>query len=180
MSDPAALGCGPPLAAVEQGPAWLARWALCPPPWAVALVVGLGLAVAAAVGWRLRRRGWTVDASTQRPMLVVAWTAALVMLATAAASRWLAWPYLADVGLGFIAGYGAVLAAQTAAARGWAVRVVSGPRDRLTAAWAGLAFVAALGPAVVGLTVGPAASLARWWLVVLAGGLVVLNGHQSL
>lgn len=164
--------------ATWQGPDWLAEFYLCPPAWVNPALAALAAAVGLAVLYRLQQRGWTVDLETQRSMLTIAWTVAVVLVATLAMVRWSGQPYLVDVGTGVLVGWGGVQAAQTEPARMRGAQVLPSPRRRVLAAWAALGALAVLGPALVapgGLVVLEGG---RWYLAVLAGVMVVYNAAE--
>jgi len=166
---------------VTQGPDWLARLYLCPPPWLNPALAALAAAVAIVVLYRLRERGWTVEPDTQREMLVIAWTVVGVLLATLAMARWAGQPYLVDVGVGLVVGWGGVQAVQAALARvgpdGWPAGLAE-PRERLLAAWAALAVLTMAGSVLEVPGMLPALRYGRLYLMALGAAMGVYNAAE--
>lgn len=134
---------------VEQGPTWLVKFYLAPPPWVNPAIKAIGALAVVLVAYRLYQRGWEIDLETQHEMQFTVATIVGIMSATLAMVNWFEYPYIVDVSVGFLVGYGTVLAPQTRLLGIEWPAALEDPVERTALIWALLAVTAYALPMLV-------------------------------
>jgi len=127
---------------VEQGPTWLVKFYLAPPPWVNPVIKAIGALAVVLVAYRLYQRGWVIDFETQHEMQLTVATIVGIMSATLAMVNWFEFSYLIDVSVGFLVGYGSVYVPQTRLLGIEWPAALEDPVDRAALIWALLAVTA--------------------------------------
>lgn len=161
-----------PTVTVEQGPEWLANFYFSPPPWVNPALKLIAAIVLIVVAYRLYQRDWQLDMDTQREMQIVVAIVVGIMTATLAMANLADVPYTADVVVGTIVGYGAVLVPQHPSIASWWSDTVADPRQRRAYVWFALAVAAlALPPLVAVDGMGVMLTSTRMYLTALSASL---------
>lgn len=164
---------------VKQGPGWLVHLLYHPPGWLGPVVGLLAALVFATVAYRLYQADWRIPIDRQLEMGKIAGTIIAVLISTLAMVNLADQPYLVDVGVGFLVGYGAVTLATSGRTRAWAQSYIEDPHDRAAAGWFVLAAVALLGPSVLPSSAGIHLFTARLGIVGLATLLTIYNTVEA-
>lgn len=161
-----------PLVRVEQGPRWLVEFLMNPPWWFTTGMSLLGIAAAALVAYRLHQSGWRITPDQQWQMLGTSGVIVAVMTGVLAMANYTQSPYIVDVTIGFLAGYGAVVALD----RIHVPFPIHDDRQRLTACWAILAASAFFLPVLAALNGnGTLLGASRYYLAVLGAAMAGYN-----
>lgn len=155
-----------------QGPEWLADLYFSPPPWVNPLLKIIAAVALIIVAYRLYQRDWHLDMDTQREMQIIVASVVGIMTATLAMVNLADQPYIVDVAVGLVAGYGPVLAVQHPRVGKWWSDTIPDPRTRRAAVWIVLGIAAFVGPPVVAVERrGLMLSSSRMYLYVISAGI---------
>lgn len=165
-----------PQVTIEQGPAWLVDFYLSPPSWVNSSIKIIGLVAVAIVIYRLHQRRWRVDLETQLAMGKIAGTVTGVLIGTLTMANLTNQPYLVDVGIGFLAGYGAAMTATSRLFRKRMESYVPDPQARAAGAWLVLVALTLLGPGLVNVHGRGMHLFGAQMAIELVGvGMIILN-----